>query len=62
MVNRAFVRAYFGDDSDPGKILGQSLFGFGKGRPAVIVGVLADEHQVNVSEPSQPEMEVCFLR
>jgi predicted permease len=60
VVNRAFIREYYGDDSDPGKILGQSLFGFEKGRPAVVVGVLADERQVNVSEPSQPEIEVCL--
>lgn len=60
VVNRAFVRAYYGDDSDPGKIIGQSLIGYGKGRRSVVVGVLADERQVNVSDPSQPEMEVCL--
>jgi predicted permease len=60
VVNRAFVREYYGDDRDPGKILGQSLFGFEKGRPAVVIGVLDDERQVNVAEPSQPEMEVCL--
>ena len=60
VVNRAFVRAYYGDDSDPGKIIGQSLIGYGKGRRSVVVGVLADERQVNVADPSQPEMEVCL--
>ncbi len=60
VVNRAFVRAYYGDDGDPGKIIGQSLFGYGKGWPAVVVGVLADERQVNVADPSQPEIEVCL--
>ena len=60
-MNRAFVREYYGDDGDPGKILGQSLFGLEKGHPpVVIVGVLADGRQVNVAEPSQPEMEVCL--
>jgi predicted permease len=60
VVNRAFVKEYYGDDRDPGKILGQSLFSLEKGRPAVVIGVLADERQVNVAEPSQPEMEVCL--
>lgn len=60
VVNRAFVRAFYGDDSDPGKIIGQSLIGYGKGRRSVVVGVLDDERQVNVADPSQPEMEVCL--
>lgn len=60
VVNRAFVKAHFGDDSDPGRILGVSLIGFGKGRRSVVVGVVDDEHQVSVAEPSQPEIEVCI--
>jgi predicted permease len=60
VVNRAFVKAYFGDDRDPGKILGESLIGFGKSRRSVVVGVLDDERQVSVAESSQPEMEVCI--
>jgi predicted permease len=60
VVNRAFVRAYFGDDRDPGKILGEDLVGFGKDRRSVVVGVLDDERQVSVAESSQPEMEVCI--
>jgi predicted permease len=60
VVNRAFVKAYFGDDRDPGKILGESLVGFGKNRRSVVVGVLDDERQVSVAESSQPEMEVCI--
>jgi len=60
VVNRAFVKAYFGDDRDPGAILGESLIGFGKSRRSVVVGVLDDERQVSVAKPSQPEMEVCI--
>lgn len=60
VVNRAFVRAYFGDDRDPSAILGESLIGFGKKRRSTVVGVLDDERQVSVAEPSQPEMEVCI--
>jgi predicted permease len=60
VVNRAFVKAYFGDDRDPSAILGESLVGFGKNRRSVVVGVLDDERQVSVAEPSQPEMEVSI--
>lgn len=60
VVNRAFVRAYFGDDRDPSAILGESLIGFSKIRPSKVVGVLDDERQVSVAEPSQPEIEVCI--
>jgi predicted permease len=60
VVNRAFVRAYFGDDRDPSAILGESLIGFGKKRRSTVVGVLDDERQVSVAEPSLPEMEICI--
>jgi predicted permease len=60
VVNRAFVRAYTGADQDPGKILGQSLFSYGKDKRAIVVGVLDDERQVSLAEPSQPEIEVCL--
>jgi predicted permease len=60
VVNRAFVRAYEGDDGDPGKILGTQLMSFRKNKPSVVVGVLDDERQVTVAKPSQPEIEVCL--
>lgn len=60
VVNRAFVKAYFGDDRDPEKILGESLIGFGKDRRSKVIGVVDDERQVSVAEPPQPEMEVCI--
>jgi predicted permease len=60
LVNRAFVRAYFGDDRDPSAILGESLIGFDKKRRSTVVGVLDDERQVSVAEPSQPELEICI--
>jgi predicted permease len=60
VVNRAFVREYEGDDDDPGKILGTPLLSFNKERKSVVVGVLDDERQVAVAEPSQAEIEVCL--
>ncbi|MGA8443480.1 MAG: ABC transporter permease [Candidatus Sulfotelmatobacter sp.] len=60
VVNRAFVRAYFGDNRQPGKIVGQELLSYGNEKPAHIVGVLDDERQESAVEQSQPEIEVCI--
>ena len=60
VVNRAFVREYFGDDRDPAAILGESLLPLDKTRRAVVIGVLDDARQVSVAEQSQPEIEVCL--
>lgn len=60
LVNRAFVRAYFGDDRDPQNILGVQLLSLDSKRHTVIVGVIADEHQVSAAAPPRPEVEVCL--
>jgi predicted permease len=60
VVNRAFVRAYFGDNREPGKIVGQELLSYGNEKPAHIIGVLDDERQASVVAQSQPEIEVCI--
>ena len=60
VVNRAFAKAFLGDNEDPSKIMGQSLIGYGKNRRATVVGILDDERQVSVAEQSQPEIEVCI--
>jgi predicted permease len=60
VVNRAFVRAFYGDDRDPGKILGEGLMGASKDKRAVVVGVFDDERQVSVAEAARPEIEVCI--
>jgi predicted permease len=60
VVNREFLREYEGEDSDPGKFLGTPLTSFNKKKQAVIVGVLSDERQDRIMEPSKPEIEVCI--
>jgi predicted permease len=60
IVNRAFVKAYFGGDEDPEKILGENLFSFNKHQRAVVIGVLDDERQLSVAQQSQPEIEVAI--
>ena len=60
VVNREFVREYQGEDSDPVKFVGTPLMNFRKDRQAVVVGVLSDERQDSITEPSMPELEVCM--
>jgi predicted permease len=61
VVNRAFVKEYFGGDENPEKILGESFFSFGKDKKhAVIIGVLDDERQVSIAKQSEPEIEICI--
>jgi hypothetical protein len=60
VVNREFIREYEGEGSDPGKFLGTPLMSFTKGKQAVVVGVLAEERQDGIMEPSLPELEVCM--
>ena len=59
-MNRAFAKAYLGEDEDSGKILGENLFGFSKEKRAVVVGVFDDERQVSVAQSSRPEIEVSI--
>lgn len=60
IVNREFIREYQGEDSDPGKFLGTPLMNFRDGKQAVVVGVLSEERQDGIMEPSLPELEVCM--
>jgi predicted permease len=60
VVNREFIREYQGEDSDPGKFLGTPLMNFRDGKQAVVVGVLSEERQDGIMEPSLPELEVCM--
>ncbi len=60
VVNRAFAKAFFGDNRDPAKILGKELLHYGKDKPARVIGVLDDERQVSLLEESKPEINVCI--
>jgi predicted permease len=60
VVNRAFEKAWTGENDDAGKILGTTLLSYGKDRKATVVGVLDDERQVSVAEQSKPEIEACL--
>jgi predicted permease len=60
VVNREFIREYEGESTDPGKFLGTPLMNFRDGKQAVVVGVLSEERQDGIMEPSLPELEVCM--
>jgi predicted permease len=60
VVNRAFVREYFGDNRDPGYAINQELMSYGNDKLAHIIGVIDDERQSSVLDQSQPEVDVCI--
>jgi putative ABC transport system permease protein len=60
VVNRAFVREYFGDNRDPGDAINQELMSYGDDKLAHIIGVIDDERQSSVLEQSKPEVDVCI--
>lgn len=60
VVNRAFVREYFGANRDPGYAINQELMSYGDDKLAHIIGVIDDERQSSVLEQSKPELEVCI--
>ncbi len=60
VVNRAFVKAFLGQDDHLEKILGRELISYGGTREAQIVGVIDDVRQDSVVRESQPEIDVCI--
>jgi predicted permease len=62
LVNPAFAAEYAPDKHDPKSLLGMKVWNLRKDMPALIVGVLDNERQKRVNEPSQPEVEVCLCQ
>ena len=60
VVNRAFAHLYAPDQYDPGSLIGKTLMNLRKNTPAVIIGILDDERQATIGEPSRPEVELCI--
>ncbi|HEY7354632.1 MAG TPA: ABC transporter permease [Terriglobales bacterium] len=60
VVNRAFVKEYFGGKRDPKGTIGEELLSYDKHKLAHIVGVIDDERQASIMEPSRPEVDVCI--
>ena len=62
VVNPAFAAEYAPNKHDPNSLLGLTVWNLRKGMPAKIVGVLDNERQRAVDQPSQPEVEVCLCQ
>ena len=55
VVNQAFARLYSPDKHNPAAVLGAQL---SMGSPLRIIGILDDERQKTVADPSTPEVEI----
>jgi predicted permease len=62
IVNPAFARLYAPNKHDPASVIGMELWHLRDKQPGHIVGVLDNERQKTVAEPSQPEVEVCLCQ
>ncbi|HVC48190.1 MAG TPA: ABC transporter permease [Terracidiphilus sp.] len=62
VVNPAFAREYAPDKHDPRSILGQTMWRLSKNRPMRIIGILDNERQTSIAQPSQPEVDVCLCQ
>jgi predicted permease len=62
VVNPAFAAEYAPNKHDPSSLLGMTVWNLREGMPARIIGVLDNERQKTVAEPSQPEVEVCLCQ
>jgi hypothetical protein len=62
LVNPAFASLYAPNKHDPASVIGMKLWSLRKNQPGHIVGVLDNERQTTVAEPSQPEVEICLCQ
>lgn len=60
VVNRALAELFSPNEHDPSAIIGKKLFSLRKNAPTVVVGVIEDQKQGSVAQPSQPEVEFCL--
>jgi predicted permease len=62
VVNPAFARLYAPNKHEPSSILGTKVWNLRANSPAYVIGVLDNERQKSIAEPSQPEVEVCLCQ
>ncbi|HET6170815.1 MAG TPA: ABC transporter permease [Terracidiphilus sp.] len=62
VVNPAFARLYAPDQHDLSSILGLKVWNLRKNAPARVIGVIDNERQKSVAQPSQPEVELCLCQ
>jgi predicted permease len=62
VVNPAFARLYAPNKHDPSSLIGMGMWSVRKNAAARIIGVLDNERQKAISQPSQPEVEYCLCQ
>lgn len=63
VVNPAFARLWAPNKQDPSSLIGVGMWSVRKDAPtAHIIGVLDNERQKAIAEPSQPEVEFCLCQ
>ncbi|HLY39623.1 MAG TPA: ABC transporter permease [Terracidiphilus sp.] len=60
VVNRAFARLYTPNKHDPAAVIGTRFMNMRKNTTTTVIGVLDDERQTTIEEPSQPEVEFAL--
>jgi len=62
VVNRAFAEVYSPNKHDPSALIGKELVNLRKNAKAVVVGILNDQRQGMITQPSQPEVEFSIAQ
>lgn len=62
IVNPAFAKLYAPNKHDPASVVGMELWHLRDNQPGHIIGVLDNERQKTIAEPSQPEVEICLCQ
>jgi predicted permease len=60
VVNLAYARLHSPNSHDPTAIVGQRFMNLRKNAQTRIIGIIDDERQAKIGEPSQPEVEICL--
>jgi predicted permease len=60
VVNLAYARLHSPNPHDPAAIVGQSFMNLRKNTQTKIIGVVDDERQAKIGQPSQPEVDICL--
>jgi predicted permease len=62
VVNPAFARLFAPNKHDPSSLIGLQMWSVRKDAPAHIIGVLDNERQKSIAQPSQPEVDFCLCQ
>jgi predicted permease len=60
VVNEAYAKLHSPDPHDPIAIVGQRFMDLRKNSHTRVIGIIDDDRQEKVGEPSEPEVEICL--